>query len=330
MPPRCVLRLTLPIAVRLLMMFLAFCSTPVHAQLPPSIKRCLPYPTLDDEIGQMNEEVQQKMDAQVPAKPSPSTEPAIGVIDDVQFDNPIHLPDPARQQLVDTLKLRAFYPVPEWIEKILDGPIRDAWQDQGFFKVLATAKLEPMPGDSSIRHFRLRIHVEEGEQFRLGKIGFRSSDPDAPLVFSPQHLRDLVPMHEGDIFSAAKVREGLDNLHHMYTDSGYVDFVATPLTDIDDSNQTISIIFELDQNKQYRIGKVQLFGSSPQVEDFFRSRLKPGEIFSQHKIDTLIEPNKWFLSEYINPNDIEISRDVKAGTVDIVMSFPPCPAESEK
>jgi outer membrane protein assembly factor BamA len=112
-------------------------------------------------------------------------------------------------------------------------------------------------------HVSVTAHVEEGLQYRLGTIQFRSSNLDVPLAFGAEELRKQIPMNEGDVFSAAKIRASLDALNHSYRSNGYIDFVAEPLIDVDDSHQRISLIMELDQQKQFRLGKIEVFGLDP-------------------------------------------------------------------
>jgi outer membrane protein assembly factor BamA len=84
---------------------------------------------------------------------------------------------------------------------------------------------------------------------------FRSADPDLPLVFSTAQLRKQVPMRNGDIFDVYKLREGFDALKKLYASSGWIDFTPTPDFDIDDAAKQINLTLELDQEKQYRVGR---------------------------------------------------------------------------
>ena len=71
-------------------------------------------------------------------------------------------------------------------------------------------------------------------------------------------------MHEGDILSAQKIRDALDALKELYRSRGYIDYVATPITDIDDQNGRISLLMEIAKEKQYRFGKAKFSGISAQ------------------------------------------------------------------
>jgi outer membrane protein assembly factor BamA len=286
--------------------------SPTCAQLSKRLERCLPYPTYAQEIKDMDEEVAAKMELE---------EPQRIVIDEVEFDGPIHISDSDRQQLISKLKQSAHPVTLDRLEEFREVGITGMWWDRGYFKVEVSAKEEFVRKDSAGEHFLVIVHVDEGPQYRLGNVQFRSSDPDVPPAFPPEELRKLIPMSEGDIFSSEKIRESLDALKHLYGSDRYIDFVAEPITEIDDSRQRISLVMELDQQKQFRVGKIDVLSSNPAVEAFLKSKLKTGDVFSASVIDNLLKENESMLPPGISPEDIELDRHVKAGTVDLRFNF---------
>jgi outer membrane protein assembly factor BamA len=288
------------------------CSQPVHAQLPQRLERCLPYPTYEQEI--------KKMDEKVAARTRMNELRQKIIIDDVTFDGPINVSDAVRQQLVSDLKQHNFNDNPDlesdWLGEIQAVGLRRVWQDQGYFRVEATAKEEFIRYDPMGKHVRIIAHINEGPRFRLGDVQFRNSDPGEPLAFGPELLRRLIPLREGDIFSATKIREGLDALRHLYGSHGYIDFVPMPLTDIDDSRQRISLVMELDQQKQFRVASVEVFGLDVKMETLLTSKLKPGDVYNSQVVEDFLKQNASALPPDTSPSDIELHRDVRRGTVD--------------
>jgi len=261
------------------------------------------------------------MDEEVAAKMK-IEEPQRIIIDHVEFDGPIHISDSDRQQLVAKLKERSYRADYDWLSEVQEIGIGSVWRDRGYFKVEVTAKEEIVRKDSAGKHVLVIVHVDEGPQYRLGGVQFRSSDPDVPLAFPPEELRKLIPMREGDVFSAERIRESLDALQHLYGSEGYIDFVAEPITEIDDGHEhRISLVMELDQQKQFRVGKIEVFGSNPAIEMFLKSKLKPGDIFNSRFVEDFLKENKAVLPPYISPEDFELHRDVKSGTVDVRFNF---------
>lgn len=164
-----------------------------------------------------------------------------------------------------------------------------------------------------------------GLQYRLGSLQFRSSDADDPLAFPPEQLRKLVTLKEGELFNVDKIRQSLDALRDLYSANGYIDFVATPLTDVDDGARRISLIMELDQQKQFHLGKVEVFGQNPTLEALFRSKFKPGDISDGRSAWDFLKEHKAELPPNTLPEDLWLHRNVKSGTVDLRFSFDTCP-----
>lgn len=305
----------------LLLVWSAVLAPVAHAQVPSRLKQCLPYPTLAEEIEDMRAEVRAKMTTD---EEKPLTAPKV-IIDEIKFDTPIHLPDSVRDELLKSIKQQEFYAGSEWLDEILEVGIRGTWQNNGYFKVLVSGRAIPRGGDASYQHFSVIFHVDEGLQYRLGNITFRSSDPDVPLAFPSEELRKLVSLNHGELLSADKIRQGLDALRKLYGSDGYIDFTPTPETDADNKNQIVSIIFVLDQQKQYKIGKVTVYGPNAEFENLLKTKFRPGDIFKYEMLDDFLKENESSLPPDASPQDIRLTRHVKQGTVDFVFDFMTCP-----
>jgi outer membrane protein assembly factor BamA len=316
MHPRTALRFVLVGVVCALL-----CPSLVYAQWLKRLEPCLPYPTLAQEIHEMNEEV----DAKVGITPEPEQRPPRIVVDEVKFDAPIHLSDSGREQLLFRLKQDEIHDSPQWLDEMQEARIRAAWQDEGFFKVQTTATVEILRSDVAVKHVSVSVHVNEGLQYRLGSIQFRSSDADDPVAFPPEQLRKLVVLKEGDPFSVDKIRQSLDALKNLYSANGYSDFVATPLTEIHDEERQISLIMEMEQEKQFRVGKVEVLGNDLALEALFRSKFKSGDIFDERSARDFLKEYKAVLPPNVLPEDLWFRRNVRSGTVDVRFSFDTCP-----
>jgi outer membrane protein assembly factor BamA len=61
----------------------------------------------------------------------------------------------------------------------------------------------------------------------------------------------MFKLASGDIFSVAKIRQGLDQMHNAYVKRGYLNFTTVPDTSVDDSRHLISIVI-CDEGKEFR------------------------------------------------------------------------------
>jgi outer membrane protein assembly factor BamA len=281
-------------------------ATPCAAQnLRKSSASCAPTCPPTDQTAQASE-----------AKPRPKI-----IIDDVIFDGPTPPPDSqTAQRVIDEIK-HDHWGATDWLDEILEVSIRMAWQDNGYFKVLPDGKSQTVFEDAEGQHVIVTIHVEAGKQYWLGNVAFRSSDPDQPLVFSVGELRPLLALQEGDVFNVTKIRESLDAMKGRYGENGYINFVATPNTEVNDSTQRISIIFEFDQGKQFRISQVEVHGLDPGRGAALRSKLHPGDIFRKSVIEDAMQslaPGLGLSDEDLQKS-FSLRKDEKSGTVTIIV-----------
>jgi len=292
--------------------FALFCSSRAGAQLPLRLKRCQPYPTVADEISEMK---------------ANTSHPKL-IIDDLEFDGTIHLPEEALAQLVAEIKHHEFQADSDWLGELAEVPVRNAWQEQGYFRVLPTAESQVLSADSATRHVSVTVHVNEGPQYRLSEVRFQSAE-DPRLteeLFSFAELRQQIPLRDGDLFNVEKIRDGLDALSRLYGSKGYVDFTAEPRTDVDNERKTVALTIVLSKEQQYRVASVEILGLDPGLESLLRSLIRPGEIFNPQILNNFYKEHKSVLPPGAAPEDDEVLRDVRNATLALHLDFRPCPA----
>jgi len=251
------------------------------------------------------------------------------IIDNVEFAAPTSLPESTRAEIVAEIKGQEHLETPKWVAELEEVGVRGAFQDRGYFKVLATAEVHSIRSDAEYDHVAVTIHAEEGPQYRLGKVRFRTADPEETLAFPEKVLRAQLPLQEGDIFSTDQIRLSLENLRSLYISQGYIDFTPEPQTEIDESTQLINLTFVFAQEKQYRLGKIEVFGPNRKIEDVLKSQFKSGDVFDSIKLDAVLQENKSVLPADMSREDVILHKNVKAGTVDLWMDFQTCPEEPE-
>jgi outer membrane protein insertion porin family len=245
------------------------------------------------------------------------------IVDDVKFDGPVHLPNPSDEPgIISDLKRHMFDRGQEGLDEVLEVGIRGAWEEQGFLKVLVDGHSKVVSSDSMYEHVIVTIRVDPGQKYRLGSLSFRSSDLDYPeLAFPREELRKLIPLEEGDIFNVTKIRESLDAMRKLYSSHGYINFVATPVTEADDVTQRIALVMELSEGKQFHIGKVEVFGLDTSKAAVLTSKVKRGDVFQYSLVEDFVKSN---LPGFVNVTSSEVlilRKDQREGTVDINVDF---------
>ena len=298
-----------------------FGSPAARAQLPPYVERCLPYPTYAQEVDAIFREPE-------PFDGEPAPPRRTFVVDSVSFDGPITLPEQARLKLVHDLRAREFEGDPDGAvpNEIAEVDVRGAWQDEGYFKAVATVTARDRGGDEFRRHISLTVHIHEGLRYTMGRLAFRSSDPDQPLVFTERELREKFPLKDGEVFDADKVRVSLDAYRQLYGALGYADFTAEPDFQANDAKQDIDLTLVLDQQKQFRITQVQVDNLGPQLAASLRSIVRPGDIFNHAALEKFFADNKAALPPGASiDQNARIMKNVKEGTVSVRLDFFACP-----
>ncbi len=224
------------------------------------------------------------------------------------------------------------------LDEDLGVGIRGIYQDHGYFKVNVSdpvVKISddvrsgipgpwPLIGSKNGKRADITITIEEGDQYRMGKLNFRSADPDQGLVFKQEFLAGAFPLKQGDIFAADKIRKALDNYKKLYGGFGYIDFVATPLTDIDDQKKIVNLTMEFDQQKQYFVRRIEFSGNTTTRDKVIRRELllDEGQVFDNRRWElSLLRLNQLNYFDTIKPENAELKRNVKAGTVDIKLKL---------
>jgi hypothetical protein len=240
-------------------------------------------------------------------------------VEDVRFDGPTHLPYSELQRVIEEVNQREMDAEnPGWLDEFAEIGLRGAWQDRGYFNVKVAAKAKSLGGDSERERFVVTAHVDEGLQYRLGQIRFVDG-----TAFPADTLRNLIPMNDGDLFDVSKVREGIQVLTKMYASHGYVDFTAVPNTEFADRPQLISLVMRLDEQKQYRIGRISVVGAAPEIESVLRSRFKQGDVVHPPAVEEFYKEYKSALPSGAMPEDVQIKRHVRDGTADLSFVFLP-------
>ena len=72
----------------------------------------------------------------------------------------------------------------------------------------------------------------------------------------------------------------------------------------------------LDEQRQFRVGTVDIQGLDPVLEAKLRSLLVPGEVFNGPSIDTYFKENRPLIPRGMD--NFEIRRNVRTGIVDLM------------
>src|SRR6266576_2589144 len=300
-------RVVLTIGLLAVMNGLLICA-PSRAQFPAASQGCSSPPVT-------NERFQRNADGKAQSLDGKGDAHRKVIVDRIEFDRPIHLPDSDLDQVIKTANESKWdADSPGWVNELTEIGLRSAWQDQGYFKVLLAAHAQSIGGDSDYERFLVAVHVEnEGPQFHLGDIRFTGG-----TAIPEAELRQVIPMREGELSSVEKVRAGIEALTKLYNSHGYIDFTVVPDTEVDEDLQRISLEMRLDEQKQFRVGSIEIRGLDPNLEVRLRSIIVPGEIINYQSIAAFFKANQSVLPPRALDN-LQILRNVRTGIADLTL-----------
>jgi outer membrane protein insertion porin family len=218
----------------------------------------------------------------------------------------------------------------------LEIGIRSLYQDNGYFKVLVNDPILetvdihraglpgpwPLVGRKRGKATNIKIPIEEGDRFRMGRLFVRSSDPDKGLTFNPEFLQAVFPLREGDIFAVEKVRKALQDYQKLYGEYGFIDFTAQPLTDVDSEKKVINLTLEFDEQKQFYVRRIEFAGNTTTRDKVIRRELllDEGSLYNSRYWElSLLRLNQLDYFEQIKPEHTETKRNLKDGSVDLLL-----------
>jgi outer membrane protein insertion porin family len=221
----------------------------------------------------------------------------------------------------------------EKLNEDLEVGIRGLYQDNGYFKVVVGEPVlenidtqgyrlgVPLTGRTKGKAVNITIPIEEGERYKMGSLKIVSADPDKALSLKVDALKTLFPLHQGDVFSAAKIRKAIEDYGKAYGQYGFIDFTAEPALDIDDATKIIDVTMRFTEEKQYYVRRIDFSGNTTTRDKVIRRELllDEGQLFNKRAWEiSILRLNQLNYFERIEEDKaVEIKRNTKDGTVDL-------------
>src|SRR5438445_488859 len=219
----------------------------------------------------------------------------------------------------------------------LEAGIRNLYQSAGYFKVVVKDPilmtvdvnregLGPLPiiGHQHGKATNLTIPIEEGEQYHMGRLVIRSADPEKGLSLKREYLESVFPLHQGDLFDISKIRKAIENYNKLYGVYGYIDFTRVPLPDVHKDTKIINLTLDFDEQKQYFVRRIDFSGNTTTRDKVIRRELmlSEGDIFNNNAWElSILRLNQLDYFYKIKPDNADIKRNTKQGTVDILLKL---------
>lgn len=164
----------------------------------------------------------------------------------------------------------------------------------------------------------ITVPVEEGRKYQLGKINFVG----VKLFRTPETLmRPLFQMSEGDTFSTAKLRKGMEELRKLYGQFGYIDMVPEPDFNPNPQTAKLDLTLNVDEGKQFFVRRIDFTGNTTTRDKVIRRELliDEGDIFNSRLWEvSILRLNQLGYFEALKQEEAaQLTRDTKNNVVDI-------------
>jgi len=207
----------------------------------------------------------------------------------------------------------------------LKARVTHQWQQRGYFKVVVgEPEIRPDVNDPSSSVATVR--VDAGKQYRLAELRFVRN-----TVFASERLRALFSMQTGDIFDTHLIGKGIESMRDLYGAEGYINVTTVPTTQLDEDRDKVDLTLEMDEGKQFRVGRVEVLGSDEATRRQFisGSGLITGNIFNPLLLQKAFASSGKDGSESMQGPVVRTINEADS-TVDFKVDLAPCVSVSRK
>jgi outer membrane protein insertion porin family len=159
--------------------------------------------------------------------------------------------------------------------------IRRFYLKNGFADVQVVAALTEY--DPEKKGFNVTFKIEEGSQYRVGSVDFRSSIPN----FDPSSMRAYSRVNVGSLYNVESVEKSVEEMQIEASRRGYAFAVVRPGGDRNFEAHTVSVVFNIDEGPRTYIERINLRGNT-RTRDYVIRRefdLAEGDAYNRALVD---------------------------------------------
>lgn len=188
------------------------------------------------------------------------------------------------------------------------------FQQRGYFDAEVTGlkvlELDPLAKKKPVR---VEADISEGPLFRLSELTFEGNQ-----TFTADELRQMFPIHAGDVFNAEKIRLGLEEMRNEYAAKGFLNFAPVPNTQ-ESGSALITVKFDVEEGVQFRMGELKFEGPADVARNLAANwELKSDDPYNPVYLENFLTKNRELLPEgFSRERDVLIMEDCPAKRVNV-------------
>ena len=159
--------------------------------------------------------------------------------------------------------------------------IRRFYLKNGYADVQVIAALTEY--DPSVTGFRVTFKIEEGQQYRVGSLDFRSSI----AALDGEGFRSLSRVNVGSVYNAEAVEKSIEEMQIEASRRGYAFAIVKPQGDKNFEARTVSIVFAIDEGPRVYIERINVRGNT-RTRDYVIRRefdISEGDAYNRALVD---------------------------------------------
>jgi outer membrane protein insertion porin family len=159
--------------------------------------------------------------------------------------------------------------------------IRRFYLKNGFADAQVVAALTEYDPDK--KGFLVSFKIEEGQQYRVGTVDFRSSIAN----FDAGSLRGISRVNVGSLYNVESVEKSTEEMQIEASRRGYAFAVVRPSGDRNFESHTVSVVFNIDEGPRTYIERISLRGNT-RTRDYVIRRefdLSEGDAYNHALVD---------------------------------------------
>ena len=156
--------------------------------------------------------------------------------------------------------------------------LKSYYMNNGFLDVQIS---EPVLDDSNPRSAQLSYRIDEGRQYRIGKITLSGMK-----AFEEAELLKTVPLRTGHIASYENINNGSESLRAYYGNRGYIRIGVRPVFNADSVSGVVDIDYAISEGTIGYINKININGNERTTDKVIRREMVvyPGEQYNRSRV----------------------------------------------
>lgn len=156
--------------------------------------------------------------------------------------------------------------------------LRKAYLDQGYLDAVVKQPEITMLNPKKIR---IAIPIEEGKQYRVGKIELSGAS-----LFPTNQVAGVIKVHPGDVASVEQIDNSGQEVKDFYGSRGYIRSIVDYNMDVNIEKSTADVYYKVTEGHLTYIRNIKIRGNSVTKDKVIRRELDvyPGQIYNEVKV----------------------------------------------